>query len=100
MLEINRIYCENCLEGMKRIDDESIDMILTDPPYGINLTPQRMTSKFKNIKIKQDDNLEWLDEFVDICHKILKNDGVIYCFCNWEKYDIFKQKFQRKFIII
>lgn len=34
MLEINKIYNEDCLEGMKRIDDQSIDMILCDIPYG------------------------------------------------------------------
>ena len=33
-MELNRIYNEDCLEGMKRIPDESVDMILTDPPYG------------------------------------------------------------------
>lgn len=35
MLEINQVYCEDCLEGMKKIDDKSIDMILCDLPYGI-----------------------------------------------------------------
>lgn len=34
MIEINRIYNEDCLEGMKRIDTGSIDMILCDLPYG------------------------------------------------------------------
>jgi site-specific DNA-methyltransferase (adenine-specific) len=34
MIELNRIYNEDCLEGMKRIDDKSIDMILCDLPYG------------------------------------------------------------------
>ncbi len=34
ILEINKIYNEDCLEGMKRIDDKSIDMILCDLPYG------------------------------------------------------------------
>jgi site-specific DNA-methyltransferase (adenine-specific) len=34
MLEINKIYCEDCLTGMTKIDTESIDMILTDLPYG------------------------------------------------------------------
>ena len=33
-MEINRIYNEDCLEGMKRIADGSIDMILCDLPYG------------------------------------------------------------------
>jgi site-specific DNA-methyltransferase (adenine-specific) len=31
---INTIYNEDCLEGMKRIPDKSIDMILCDLPYG------------------------------------------------------------------
>lgn len=33
-LELNKIYNEDCLEGMIRIPDESIDMILCDLPYG------------------------------------------------------------------
>ena len=33
-IEINKIYNEDCLEGMKRIKDKSIDMILADLPYG------------------------------------------------------------------
>ena len=34
MLELNKIYNMDCLEGMKLIPDESIDMILCDLPYG------------------------------------------------------------------
>jgi DNA modification methylase len=33
MLELNKIYCGDCLEVMKEIDDKSIDMVLTSPPY-------------------------------------------------------------------
>ena len=34
MLELNKIYNMDCLEGMKQITDKSIDMILCDLPYG------------------------------------------------------------------
>jgi len=34
MMEINKIYNEDCLIGMQRIPDKSIDMILCDLPYG------------------------------------------------------------------
>ena len=34
MLEVNSIYNMDCLEGMKFIPDQSIDMILCDLPYG------------------------------------------------------------------
>lgn len=33
-MELNTVYNEDCLEGMKRIPDKSIDMILCDLPYG------------------------------------------------------------------
>lgn len=33
-LKINKVYNEDCLEGMKKINDKSIDMILCDLPYG------------------------------------------------------------------
>jgi site-specific DNA-methyltransferase (adenine-specific) len=34
-LEINRIYCGDCLDLMKEMPDKSVDLVLTDPPYGI-----------------------------------------------------------------
>lgn len=34
MLEVNKIYLEDCLVGMKSIDDKSIDCIICDLPYG------------------------------------------------------------------
>jgi site-specific DNA-methyltransferase (adenine-specific) len=34
---LNEIICGDCLEVMKEIPDKSIDLILTDPPYGVNL---------------------------------------------------------------
>ena len=36
MIELNRIFNENCLETMARMPDNSIDFIFTDPPYGHN----------------------------------------------------------------
>ena len=33
-MEVNKIYCGDCLEIMKDIDDKSVDMVLCDLPYG------------------------------------------------------------------
>ena len=33
-MELNKIYNEECLEGMNKIPDNTIDMILCDLPYG------------------------------------------------------------------
>ena len=35
MIELNQIYNEDCLEGMKTIPDKSIDSIVCDLPYGV-----------------------------------------------------------------
>ena len=34
MLELNKLYLMDCLEGMKNIPLGLVDMVLTDPPYG------------------------------------------------------------------
>ena len=34
MLELHKIYCEDCLTGMQKIDDKSIDCVICDLPYG------------------------------------------------------------------
>lgn len=53
----------DCLERMKEIPSGSVEMILTDPPYGMNLKPQRVSGKFHGVSIKNDDSLDWSDEF-------------------------------------
>ena len=35
MLELNKVYCMDCIECMKKLEDNSIDAIITDPPYGL-----------------------------------------------------------------
>ena len=36
-VEINKIYCMDAFELLKQMPDQSVDLILTDPPYGVNL---------------------------------------------------------------
>lgn len=33
--ELNKVYCMDCLEGLKKLPDKSVDLVVTDPPYGI-----------------------------------------------------------------
>ena len=87
----------DCLELMKNIEDESIDLVITDPPYGINLTPQRENGKFKNTKVINDDNLNWLSTLVDELYRVSKNTVCI--FCGWQTIDKFKLAFEKKFIV-
>lgn len=44
MLEINQIYNMDCVEGMKLLDDNSIDSIVTDPPYELGFMGKKWDS--------------------------------------------------------
>ena len=45
---INKIHLGDCMDFLKRIPDKSIDLVLTDPPYGINYGKQLKGVKIKN----------------------------------------------------
>ena len=92
-----KLYNGDCLELMKSIPDKSVDLILTDPPYGIDLTPQRARGRFKNTKVINDNTLDWLDSFVDESYRIAKNATCV--FCGWQNIDKFKIAFEKKFIV-
>ena len=96
-MKTNYIKQGDCLELMQELPDESIDLIVTDPPYGIDLNIQRKTSKFKNTTVKNDNTLEWLPNLVNNFKRIMKTNSVIYLFCNWQNYDVFKKEFEKYF---
>ena len=35
MLKLNKIYNIDCLNGLSKLDDESLDLIITSPPYSL-----------------------------------------------------------------
>lgn len=94
-----KLYQGDCLKVMDELikDDVKVDMILTDPPYGIDLTPQRENGKFKNTKVINDNNLWWLPKFVNQVYALTKNTAII--FCAWQNIDKFKIELEKKFII-
>ena len=87
----------DCLELMKEIPDESVDMILTDPPYGMSFVSNYRKEKYN--ALANDDSLNWLDGFVSEIYRILKKNSAVYSFCSWHNVDAFKVSFEKKFKI-
>lgn len=83
----------DCLELMKNIPDGSVDLVLTDPPYGINYQSNYRTKKFQ--KIKNDNSVNPI--FLDECNRILKDDGAIYCFTRWDVFSEWMEQFKKIF---
>lgn len=90
MLNID-LYNENCIKVMDRLDSESVDLILTDPPYNLG---NFMKNRDTNLgKMRENffadagwDNLElseWIksmDDFFDKASKVIKIGGSVIMF--------------------
>ncbi len=50
MLELNKVYNMDALEFLKLLDDNSVDSIVTDPPYGISFMSKKWDYDIPNIK--------------------------------------------------
>ena len=85
----------DCLELMKDIPDGSVDLVLTDPPYGMAFKSNYRKEKYN--EIQNDKSLEWLERYISECYRVLKNNSAIYCFCSWHNVDVFKQAIEKKF---
>lgn len=82
MIELNKIYNMDCLEGLKLIENKSVDLICVDPPYF-----QVMLEDWKNEKYDWDkqwatfeDYLNWCDLWFKEFKRILKENGSLYIF--------------------
>jgi adenine-specific DNA-methyltransferase len=76
----NAIVCEgDSLENLKKIPDDSVSLILTDPPYH--------STKKKNITGDtsfgcDEDFIAWIKEYAFEWHRILRPNGSLYMFCS------------------
>jgi DNA modification methylase len=80
--ESSKIICGDSAEKLPKLKGESVDLLLTDPPYGTN------DEYGKNIRRGQDDtafgtigwDVEMPLEYLRECHRILKDDrwGVVF----------------------
>ena len=91
----NRIICADCLDVLRQLPDKCVDLVLTDPPYGMLFQSNYRQEKYN--KIENDDNLDWLDEWCEQLNRIKKDDSHIYIFCSWHNVDVFKHTVEKFF---
>lgn len=81
MLKINEIYNIDCMEGLKLLDDKSIDLVIIDPPYKLDLNKVKNTCTFNNytnelLGLKDGFDLKVLDLLIQ---KMKAINIYIYC---------------------
>jgi ParB/RepB/Spo0J family partition protein len=79
----------NCIEEMAKMHSASVDLILTDPPYGIEVenahTYGRMTVKETRFEDGDFETFDLLDKAIKEMFRVLKDDRHLYLFCGIDK---------------
>ena len=90
-MEVNKIYNEDCIKGMKRIGDKTIDFILTDLPYGVTDCKWDCIIPFKSLweqynRIIKDDGTIALFAIQPFTTKVIKSNMQNFKYCwYWKK---------------
>ena len=95
------IYYEEAVEGIhKRLDDDSVDLVLSDPPYGVDVD---LTETFGATDVEHRGSLanDGYEEAVSLWRavvpelkRVLAEDGHLYAFASWKTFDDFRDVLQ------
>ena len=87
---MNKLILGDCLEVLKTIDSETIDLIYIDPPFFSNRTYEVIWGDKGEIRSFEDrfsggidHYIAWLKERIQEMHRILKPTGSIFVHCDW-----------------
>lgn len=88
------LYCSDCLDILKEMPDESVDCIITDPPYGIDYKSNHSKDKKYRERIY---DYDWDNPDFDIrpffkeMWRVLKNNSDMYIFGCFKNYEVMKE---------
>ena len=112
MVLTHKIICGDCIEVMKEMESNSVDLVVTDPPYGISsevrITRGRNKMKFKgpDIILKFGDwdvfegleeQMKWTFQWIDECVRILKKGRIFAMWFDRDKINFVSHYLQRKY---
>ena len=69
---INKIINEECIEGLKQLEDNSVDLCVTSPPYNVGI---EYDDWMDNMPV--DEYLQFARDWLTEVYRVLKPDGRI-----------------------
>ena len=75
----HQLYNEDFLQGVTKINDSSIDLIIADPPYGLGKDYGNDSDKLSGDKL-----VSWTEQWIDAVIPKLKDTGSLYIFATWK----------------
>jgi DNA modification methylase len=109
MLEdfINKVINDDCLNVLKNLPNECIDLCVTDPPYNMNYSGRGKINSFttfENDNIDEDEHTKWFESILVELQRVLKNNTAIYIWIDFRNYpriaNVVKKYFDIKNCII
>jgi site-specific DNA-methyltransferase (adenine-specific) len=89
-VKINKVYHLDCLEGLKKLKSESVDLIFTDPPYfqyraknvkGLKNHKDVVTEFEFDMYKTEEEYLQFLENVLVECYRVAKPGAAGYLFC-------------------
>lgn len=104
---LNNVKQGDCLEIMRMIPDASVDLVVTDPPYGIEFSSNWSKNPEYRGRVKTvdgiandgKDNTPFLSRVIDELQRVMKDNTHIYWFTRWDQIPIQLPLLQRYFNI-
>lgn len=90
-MDLNVIYNEDCIVGMRnRIKDDSVDLIVTDPPFAIDFSasPQNYNRDSTKVidsyhEVLDNEYYQFTHDWMSEAYRVLKKSGSMYVFSGW-----------------
>jgi len=78
-----RLIQGDCLDVLRTLEPDSVDAVVTDPPYGIGYHSNHYKGKNPHAPVTNDWNFQ-VGLFLQECSRVLKDGGAMYLFCRWD----------------
>lgn len=88
-MRFNYIDNVDCLKALKDIPDETVDLVIADPPYGIDFQSSRIKDKTKRKPKIANDKTPFVWWLYDAA-RVLKDTGSLVCFSRWDVQEHFR----------
>ena len=80
---LNTVAHGDCIEIMRQMPANSVDFILTDPPYLVNFRVRQGRT------LQNDTNADWLRPAMQEAFRVLKQNRLMLCFYGWPRAEKF-----------
>ncbi|MFW9861601.1 MAG: DNA methyltransferase [Candidatus Thorarchaeota archaeon] len=88
-LELNKVFYEDCIQGIGELPEGSIDLVIADPPFGIDFNGKSSVyNRDERLVVKDYEEVngsyvEFTKRWISELPRVLKDEGSVYIFSGW-----------------